>query len=160
MNRAIAGSGVGDVARIKLVTEYGPELKVMLDPENLEKVILNLILNAIEAIDGEGIITVKTSQTSDGYVQVSVADTGCGMSQEFIRDRLFQPFQTTKEKGWGIGLYQCAAIVDALDGLIEVQSEKGDGSTFTVKLPTQTDRETVQSKTSATLISKSGEVKR
>jgi signal transduction histidine kinase len=152
-NRAIAGSGVGDVAGIKLVQEYGPELKAMLDPENLEKVILNLILNAIEAIDGEGSITVKTGRSSDGYAQISVADTGCGMSQDFIRDRLFQPFQTTKEKGWGIGLYQCAAIVDALHGIIEVQSEQGGGSTFTVKLPIQTDRETAQSGTSATLIS-------
>ncbi len=159
-NRAIAGSGIRDLTRVKLVQEFNPTLNVMADPENLERVILNLIQNSIEAIDSEGVITVKTARSSDGYAQVSVADTGCGMSQEFIRGRLFQPFQTTKEKGWGIGLYQCAAIVDALDGLIEVQSEKGVGSTFTVKLPIRTDGENAQSGTSATLISGSGEVKR
>lgn len=159
-NRAIAGSGVRDLTRIELIQESNPVLKVMADPESLEKVTLNLIQNATEAIDGEGVITVKTGRSSDGYAQVSVADTGCGMSEEFIRDRLFQPFQTTKEKGWGIGLYQCAAIVDALDGKIEVQSEQGIGSTFTVKLPIQADGEAAQSETSATLISRGGKVKR
>ena len=146
-NRAIAGSGIRDLTRIELVQEFNSTLKAMVDPENLERVILNLIQNAMEATDGEGSITIKTGRSSDGYAQVSVADTGCGMSEEFIRDKLFQPFQTTKEKGWGIGLYQCAAIVDALDGLIEVQSEQGVGSTFTVKLPIQTDGENVAKRT-------------
>gem|GEM_PF-538505 len=160
---AVARSGVRDLAGIKVVEELSPVPELMADRENMERVILNLILNAIEAIEGEGVVTIKTceertqdirhetsdirQETGDGrpevsslksqvsYAVVSVSDTGCGMSQEFIRDRLFQPFQTTKDRGLGLGLYQCKAIIDACGGVIEVQSRQGVGSIFKVKLP-------------------------
>ena len=109
----------------------------MVDPEGIERVILNLILNAIESMDGEGRIKIETCETSDGYAQVSISDTGCGMSQEFIDKKLFRPFQTTKERGLGVGLYQCKAIVDSCGGSIEVQSHQDAGSKFTVRLPIQ-----------------------
>jgi len=146
INSAVAKSGMRDLAKIKVVEELNPVPRVMLDPESMERVILNLLSNAVEAIVGngkregasrgeEGVITIKTSQTPNGYVQISISDTGCGMSQEFIRDRLFQPFQTNKERGLGIGLYQCKTIIDACGGFIDVQSRVGSGSTFTIKLP-------------------------
>jgi putative PEP-CTERM system histidine kinase len=135
VNKAISSSGIRNMGRIKIIQELNPIPKLMLDSENIERVISNLILNAIESIENEGTITVKTSQNQDGFIQISISDTGCGMSQEFIRERLFKPFQTTKIKGIGIGLYQCKAIVDAYGGIIDVQSQHGIGSVFTIKLP-------------------------
>jgi signal transduction histidine kinase len=156
----VARSGIRDLARIDVVEEVSPVTQLMVDRENMERVILNLVLNAIEAIEDEGVITIRTYEEKtqdlgspsarrgqDSYVVISVSDTGCGMSQEFIRDRLFQPFQTTKDRGLGIGLYQCKAIIDACGGVINVQSRQGVGSTFTVKLPIQMMYEDIQGET-------------
>ncbi len=93
----------------------------------------NLLHNALEASNSKGPIELEVGQSEEPYLKVS--DLGCGMSEEFIRERLFQPFQTTKEKGFGIGLYQCKNIVEAHGGRIEVDSRVGEGTTFTVFLP-------------------------
>jgi signal transduction histidine kinase len=79
-------------------------------------------------------ITVATSCT-EKWAEISVRDNGCGMSREFIEKSLFRPFQTTKKKGMGIGLYHCKTIVEAHGGRIEVESEEGRGTTFRVLLP-------------------------
>jgi signal transduction histidine kinase len=68
-------------------------------------------------------------------VACAVADTGCGMSEEFIRASLFVPFQTTKKGGWGIGLYQAREIMTAHAGRIEVSSQEGLGTTITLLFP-------------------------
>ena len=68
-----------------------------------------------------------------GFVRVS--DNGCGMSGEFIENHLFRPFQTTKKKGLGIGLYQCKTIVEAHSGKLKVNSEEGKGTDFYMYLP-------------------------
>ena len=70
-----------------------------------------------------------------GWVECSVRDTGCGMSKEYIETRLFKPFQTTKQKGMGVGLFHCKTIVEAHGGRIEVESEEGKGTVFRVILP-------------------------
>jgi len=77
---------------------------------------------------------VKTSPTN-GSVELSVEDNGCGMSGEFIEKSLFRPFQTTKKQGMGIGLFHSRMIVEAHRGRIEVESEEGKGSVFRVILP-------------------------
>jgi len=107
---------------------------LQIDGEQIQKVVGNLLLNANEAVAAGGEITVSTSM-SDGWAQLTVRDTGCGMSREFIETRLFKPFQTTKPKGMGIGLFHCKTIVEAHGGRIEVESEEGKGSTFRVFLP-------------------------
>jgi len=107
---------------------------VPLDGEQLRKVCLNLLLNAIEASSPAGKIEVRTF-AEDGDVVLIIADHGCGMSREFIQSSLFRPFQTTKPHGLGIGLFQCKKIVEAHKGRIEVESEEGNGSTFRVVLP-------------------------
>ncbi len=135
VRNAISASGIQKVTRIKLVEEFNPLPKTVFDPEDIENVVINIILNAIESITDEGIITIRTSCDNQGYVQVSVSDTGCGMSQEFIKYNLFRPFQTTKTKGLGIGLYQCKSIIEFYNGFIDVQSQEGIGSTFSVNLP-------------------------
>ena len=107
---------------------------VLGDPDALERVFQNLVTNAIEAMDGEGRLMVRTA-VRDGLVACSISDSGCGISAEFIKRSLFVPFQSTKKGGWGIGLYQASEIVAAHRGRIEVESEEGTGTTFTMLLP-------------------------
>jgi len=106
----------------------------MIDAEQIDKVITNLALNAIEAVPPGGRIHVRTAQ-QNGWAVVTVADTGCGMDTEFVRRSLFRPFQTTKKKGLGIGMFQSKMIVEAHGGRIEVETARGKGSTFRVLLP-------------------------
>jgi putative PEP-CTERM system histidine kinase len=105
-----------------------------LDGEQIQKVLVNLILNANEANEDDGEIRVVT-EDRNGWAVLSVADNGCGMSRDFMSRSLFKAFQTTKKKGLGIGLFHCKKIVEAHGGKIEVESEVGKGSTFRVALP-------------------------
>ena len=111
-----------------------PVPKVMADPEQLQKVLTNLILNAADAVGEKGKICISTV-SRDGWVELGVSDTGCGISKEFLNECLFRPFKTTKAQGTGIGLFQCKMIVEAHNGYIEVESREGRGSTFRVLLP-------------------------
>jgi putative PEP-CTERM system histidine kinase len=113
-----------------------PIPNIQMDPEQLQKVLINLILNANDAIDGEGQIFVETAPRNS-CVMVSVSDNGCGMSQEFSEKSLFRPFKTTKKGGLGIGLFHSKLIVEAHRGRIEVESSERSGSTFLVILPVQ-----------------------
>ena len=111
--------------------------KVMIDPEQMKKVLVNLILNSNDAIREGGQIVVATKQ-QDGWVRLSVSDNGRGMSKEFISHFLFQPFQSTKKQGLGIGLFLSRKIVEAQRGRIEVESEEGKGSSLRILLPIPT----------------------
>jgi len=104
------------------------------DPDQLLKVVANLVINAREATASGGRVRVATSHQGASAV-ITVTDTGCGMSPEFIRRSLFRPFQTTKKRGLGIGMFQSKMIVDAHGGRIDVRSQPGKGSTFEVVLP-------------------------
>jgi hypothetical protein len=106
----------------------------MIDPEQVQKVLTNLLLNANEAVENGGEIRITTGQ-KDGWTIISVSDNGCGMSKEFIERSLFRPFKSTKKQGMGIGLFQSKTIVEAHQGRIEVESEEGRGTTFRVYLP-------------------------
>jgi len=108
--------------------------KLSADPDQMGKIVTNLVINAVEATGEGGEIRVETS-LSEGYAVVSVADNGPGMSPEFIRGSLFHPFKTTKKKGLGVGLFQCKKIAEAHGGWIEVESEEGKGTNFRVFLP-------------------------
>jgi putative PEP-CTERM system histidine kinase len=114
--------------------ELDGEVLAAVDREELHKVVLNLLLNAVDAVEGRGEVACRVGRDSEG-VFIAVKDTGCGMEEEFVRRKLFQPFVTTKKKGLGIGLYQCKQIVEAHGGRIEVRSALGRGTVFTVRLP-------------------------
>ena len=120
--------------RAELEQDLQPVPKAMMDPDQIHKVLTNLVMNANEAVNGKGVIRVATAHERD-TIAFSVKDNGCGMSEEFIADSLFRPFQTTKKKGLGIGLYHCKLIVEAHHGKIEVNSSVGEGTEFRVILP-------------------------
>ncbi len=114
-------------------------LPVLADPHQLEQVFLNILINAVEAMQNGGSLTVTAAvrhRQAGSSVEVSVSDTGIGIPSENL-PRIFDPFFTTKEvgKGTGLGLSVSYGIVRAHGGLLDVQSEVGKGSTFTVALP-------------------------
>ncbi|MEO5719336.1 MAG: ATP-binding protein [Chthoniobacterales bacterium] len=110
--------------------------KLMADREKLQSVIVNLLLNAIDAVEGQGVIKVATS-SEDGWAYFQVTDNGCGMTPDFLHKSLFRPFRTTKKKGLGIGMFQSKMIVEAHRGRLVAESEVGVGTTFRVSLPLQ-----------------------
>ena len=119
--------------KVEIVKEFGSPLpEVMADFDQLQQVFLNLALNAIQATSGGGKLTLRTSAV-DGQVEIDVQDTGSGISRENL-SRLFTPFFTTKEKGKGVGLGLAVVrrIVEKHRGRVQVQSEVGKGTTFSV----------------------------
>ncbi len=133
LNRALAG--MGQAAGTTLVKETQPLPRIQLDGDQFSKVIANLVLNATEAVTRGGRIRIATAQ-QNGWVVLTVDDNGCGMTNDFVSRSLFRPFQTTKERGLGIGMFQSKMIVEAHGGRIAVASTPGKGTTFNVFLPT------------------------
>ena len=127
-------SGLNGSLRAEVVQELASAPAVAVDPEQMQKVVLNLVLNASDAVREGGHIRVATGQ-ADRWAYLSVTDDGCGMSPEFMARSLFKPFRTTKGQGLGIGLFHSKTIVEAHRGRIEVESEVGRGTTFRVLLP-------------------------
>lgn len=117
-----------------IVREFRPLPPLALDAEQMDKVVTNLVHNAIDAVGPGGRVQVATRPGADSVV-LSVNDNGCGMSQEFIANSLFHPFRTTKATGLGIGMFQSKMIVEAHGGWIAVSSERGRGTTIEVHLP-------------------------
>ncbi len=110
-------------------------------PQQMNQVFMNLLVNAADAIDKQGTIKIK-SWNGNGYVNVSISDTGCGIAEDRI-SRVFEPFYTTKEvgKGTGLGLSISYEIVKKHKGEFLVDSEIGGGTTFTVKIPVAEDED-------------------
>ncbi|MEN9974342.1 MAG: Sensor protein ZraS, partial [Verrucomicrobiota bacterium] len=118
--------------------ELPPVPALALDMEAMRSVVTNLVLNAQESLNGGGMVRVETRLETHGVALV-VADTGCGMSPEFVKNLLFRPFHSTKTNGLGIGMYQCKKIIEAHGGGISVESEQGKGSCFTIFMPLATN---------------------
>ena len=114
------------------LSESVPEVQA--DEAQLEQVLKNIIINALQAMPEGGVLTIETGPTASGGAYMAVSDTGVGIPPDKI-DRIFQPFVTTKTKGTGLGLSVVHKIVDNHGGRVEVTSEVGKGSTFKVILP-------------------------
>ena len=119
----------------RVVTVFGELPELLADPQQLKQMFANLILNASQAIDANGVITIKT-EVKNKHICIGISDNGVGMPKEVI-ENIFNPFFTTREVGSGVGLGLSIAyrIVENHNGTIDVQSEAGHGTTFTIKLP-------------------------
>lgn len=126
-----ARSGFKPVPRLELA---GNPISVIGHPTRLERVIGHLIQNAIEATPDEGRVTAQLLR-QNGSAVITIADSGCGMSEEFMRSRLFRPFESTKATGMGIGTYEAHQYIRELGGRIEVESAQPQGTIFRVVLP-------------------------
>jgi signal transduction histidine kinase len=102
--------------------------------ERLERIVGHVVQNAFDATDASGKVWLVLQRLS-GWALIEVGDTGTGMSPEFVRERLFKPFQTTKQAGMGIGAYESFQYVQELGGKIDVDSELNKGTTVTIRLP-------------------------
>src|SRR4030095_14634983 len=131
---AKALASLGGLLQVQVTSHLRPIPNLSIDPEQIQKVINNLLVNAIVAVGKTGLVHVETS-TRNGWIQLSVKDNGCGMSPEFVAGPLFSPFQTTKKRGIGIGMFLSKMIVDAHEGRVEVESHIGKGTTFHLLLP-------------------------
>jgi two-component system NtrC family sensor kinase len=119
---------------LALEKRLSPTPDVMADFGQLRQAVVNVALNAVHAMGKSGTLTVTTRTAQDGGVEVAIADTGPGIEKEHL-PRLFEPFFTTKEKGTGLGLAVVYGILQRHGGHVDVQSERGRGTTFTLKLP-------------------------
>ena len=125
---------LNELGSVELVLDLHPVPLVLADRDQIRSVVTNLLVNARDAVSQEGRIAVRTERQG-GRVVLSVADNGCGMTEAFVEDRLFRPFQSTKRDGLGIGMFQSRMIVEAHRGTIHVESGPGKGTTFRVSLP-------------------------
>lgn len=131
---------------IRIIRNLAPDLpKVFMDPSQIQQVFMNMIINAAEAMDGNGQLKLTTRHLSaDGIVEIQFSDTGHGISEEDL-DRIFDPFFTTKEvgHGTGLGLAISYGIIKEHKGTITVESQVGKGTTFTIRLPVSGLQETI-----------------
>jgi putative PEP-CTERM system histidine kinase len=125
---------INGMPNVEVTRDLQPLPRISADREQIQSVVTNLVLNARDALASGGLIQVRTENRGERVV-LSVTDNGCGMSQTFLKESLFRPFQSTKKKGLGIGLFQSRAIVQAHGGGVHVESEAGKGTTFLVSFP-------------------------
>jgi len=128
-----------EMKNIQLVKEIEPDLpKIKCSPRHIQQALLNLLSNASEAMPEGGTLTVIAKRSkSDGFVEAVISDTGCGISEEDLKN-IFEPFFTTKEEGRGVGLGLSVVhgIITRHNGSIEIESKPDEGSAFKVRLPT------------------------
>lgn len=136
---------------IRFKANIAEDTLIQTDPIQLRKVVINLLMNAFEAITGNGEVEIemkvedKSSLPAefidewheDKFIKIAVKDNGIGMTAEYVEKKLFRPFQTTKKKGLGIGLYHCQEIIKSLHGKMWVQSNLKTGTTFFIALSTK-----------------------
>jgi signal transduction histidine kinase len=116
---------------VKLLGEAS--LCALADATALEQAVGHLVQNALDASTAAP-VTVRVSG-GDGTVSIAISDKGIGMEGDFIRNRLFQPFASTKPGGFGIGAFEARSLITAMNGRISVDSRPGQGTTFTITLP-------------------------
>jgi hypothetical protein len=152
VDRVIENSGMATLDTVALVLEKGAVPDIECDEESLFYTVKNLVVNALEAMNRRGTLSIVTgplvpsdSRVLDRFdvgtdflapfrIYIMVSDTGCGMTRDFMEKKLFHPFATTKDKGIGIGLYQCKTLIEKMNGKILCRSEKGKGSDFCILL--------------------------
>jgi signal transduction histidine kinase len=121
-----------DPSRITIFTEVDLDLRILADADKIRQVLMNLLMNAVQAISGRG--EIRVSAEADGnLVHLVVQDTGCGMREDELK-QIFSPFYTTKEKGTGLGMAVSQKIVDGHGGVMSAHSEPGKGTRIAIQL--------------------------
>jgi PAS domain S-box-containing protein len=120
-------------SNVKVVTSLGSIPKAVIDAEQLERMLFNLIRNAVQAMPQGGELTAST-ETTDNLIRIIIRDTGVGISEENMV-KIFTPFFTTKPKGTGLGLSSAKKIVESHGGAIRIDSKEGKGTSITIELP-------------------------
>ena len=127
--------------RIAVKREFDPLPLITVDKEQIKQVILNLLMNAIQAMPAGGEISLGGRFSKDAYwVELTIQDSGIGIPQGDL-EKLFDPFFSTKEGGIGLGLSIAHRIIDQHHGKIEVESTPGKGTRFTISLPVSTEEQ-------------------
>jgi signal transduction histidine kinase len=121
--------------RLHPVELFGnPWVAALADPERLEQALAHLVQNAVDASAPGEPVRICYGERG-GEAAIEVIDSGPGMSAEFIRTRLFQPFASTKESGFGIGAFEARTLIAGMGGRLEVESREGEGTRFVILLP-------------------------
>jgi len=132
--RPILGAAIAAKRRDRDVQLLGDtSLSARVDAAALEQAVGHLVQNALEASTGSP-VTVRAAQAGANVV-ITIADKGVGMDGDFVRNRLFQPFVSTKSGGFGIGAFEARSLITAMGGRLSVDSRPGQGTTFTILLP-------------------------
>jgi two-component system sensor histidine kinase HydH len=124
----IDGSNNG---RVKTIKKISSDVWITMDPGHLHQILWNLLLNAAEAIDGDGNIEIEMFPIKNKYACVKISDNGCGISAETLKT-IFDPFFTTKPNGTGLGLSIVHRILEANDAWLNVESQLNKGTTVTL----------------------------
>ena len=126
----------GSLDGVKVEHDFPSDLPaIRVDPHQIGQVVLNLITNALQAMNGHAVLTFRGRHISAGFVQLDVIDTGMGMTAEQMK-RLFEPLFTTKTRGIGLGLAVSRGLVRANGGVISAETNLGTGTTMSISLPT------------------------
>jgi two-component system sensor histidine kinase HydH len=120
-------------SKVSIIGDLSPNLWVEMDPVHLRQIMWNMLLNAAEAIESEGLIKVKTYPYKQNFACIEVDDNGCGMTKTLVQS-IFDPFFTTKPSGTGLGLSIVHRILESYNSWLDVDSEVGKGTRFTWKL--------------------------
>lgn len=129
---------------INMIFDFQENLpKIITDKGQLQQVLLNIINNAIDAVEQGGTIEIKTLLLDTNHIEISIKDNGIGIPKDKLK-HIFEPFYTTKKKGTGLGLYISYGIIKKLGGDIHVESEVGKGTIFTIKIPVNPELEEIK----------------
>ena len=132
--RPILGGAIAAKRRDRDVQLLGDaSVSALVDATALEQAVGHLLQNALDASSGTP-VSVRVNGDAN-RVTIAIADRGIGMDGDFIRNRLFQPFSSTKSGGFGIGAFEAQSLIIAMGGQISVDSRQGQGTTFTISLP-------------------------
>lgn len=136
----LMGYSLGKAAQVNIDSYLDPELpRVALVEDELKQVLINLLTNSLQAIDGAGSISVRTARTAGGNAEVVVTDSGRGIEREAL-PRIFDPFYTTKRDGTGLGLSVVYGIIARAGGTIRAESERGHGTAMRLELPSAQEK--------------------
>jgi signal transduction histidine kinase len=126
----------GGLERLRIETRFGTNLPaVRIDPEQIKEALVNLLMNAREAMPAGGRVTMTTRRGDNGFIEIEIKDTGPGIAAAHL-PRIFEPFFTTKEYGTGLGLTNVKRLIEDNGGILTVASTEGTGSVFVTSLPT------------------------